>query len=354
MSTEIAIAMRETLEAAEPLGVDWKRAERAILPAGHAPVLLVVIDTEEEFDWSAPFGRENRDVTAIAELPRLQDMFETIGVRPTYVIDYPVATTPSSAAILRSFARAGTAEVGAHLHPWVNPPHIETVSTANSYAGNLPAGLEARKLGELTEAIEKNIGVRPVTYKAGRYGIAPHTVSALRKLGYRCDTSTSPSFNWSGDGGPDYRGYPNYPYWLAGGAPLLEIPTTGGWCGPLRGVGPHLRAVENCASPRRPNLKSLLRRTGLATRPMLSPEGYHLGELQRLTRQLIADGEQVLSLSFHSPTLAEGYTSFVRTPAERAAFFERIRSYARWFKDHVGGEFMTATELHDRVSRPRA
>ena len=38
------------------------------LPREQRPILLVVVDTEEEFDWSAPFDRRNTDVTHLLSL----------------------------------------------------------------------------------------------------------------------------------------------------------------------------------------------------------------------------------------------------------------------------------------------
>jgi len=355
MSTEIAL--KPSTAAKEALGIDLSLARRAHLPAGHGPALLVVIDTEEEFDWSAPFARDNISVSAIQSLPPVQRMFEQVGVRPTYVIDYPVASTKSSAAVIRSFAEAGTAEVGAHLHPWVNPPFTDEdereVSKADSYGGNLSADLERGKLKALAEAIEANVGVRARTYKAGRYGVAPRTIATLRDLGFTCDTSSSPWFDWSGDGGPNFRDYPNFPYWIGGFPPMLEVPTTGGWCGPLRKVGErYLRVVENTNGRRLRTVRGLLRRTGLAVRPMLTPEGYTLAELKRLARQLVDDGLDVLSLSFHSPSVGPGHTAFVRTPQEQAEFIERVRQFCVWFRDEMGGKFMTASELYGKVQQP--
>src|SRR3546814_15137427 len=40
-------------------------AQRSRLPADHPPLLLVVIDTEEEFDWRLPHSRENTAVSAM-------------------------------------------------------------------------------------------------------------------------------------------------------------------------------------------------------------------------------------------------------------------------------------------------
>jgi hypothetical protein len=38
------------------------------LPPDAQPRLFVVVDTEEEFDWSAAFSRANTGVTAIREM----------------------------------------------------------------------------------------------------------------------------------------------------------------------------------------------------------------------------------------------------------------------------------------------
>jgi len=42
------------------------------VPASTAPQLFIIVDTEEEFDWSAPFSRDNVGVTAIQEVGSLQ------------------------------------------------------------------------------------------------------------------------------------------------------------------------------------------------------------------------------------------------------------------------------------------
>ena len=116
------------------------------VPEGTKPSLFVVVDTEEEFDWDAPFSRDAVGVTAIQEVGLLQAVLAKYRVVPTYVIDYPVATTPSSVARLGEFAARGECHIGAHLHPWVNPPYVETVNARNSYACNLGAALEADKI----------------------------------------------------------------------------------------------------------------------------------------------------------------------------------------------------------------
>ena len=46
------------------------------------PILTVVIDTEEEFDWNASHSRSNTSVAAIADIGRVQSIFDDFGVRP--------------------------------------------------------------------------------------------------------------------------------------------------------------------------------------------------------------------------------------------------------------------------------
>jgi hypothetical protein len=329
------------------LGLDATTFRPAELPAGHRPVLLVVVDTEEEFDWSAPFNRAHRAVASIAGLVPVHRMFVELGVRPTYVIDHPVAATGHSADIVAAFAADGSAEIGAHLHPWVTPPDEEPVNAFNSYAGNLEPQLERAKLVELRSAILRGTGVRPVTFKAGRYGVAPRTPAFLGELGFRVDLSSSPGFNWSGDGGADFSGarYPNDPYWLRGTPDILEIPTTGGYFGPLRMLGEALIPVDNGRDRRESMLAAFLRKMRLARRAMLTPEGFRLWELQALAESLLARGSRVLTLSWHSPSARPGHTPFVRSEAELQEFVATLRGFTTWFARQHSGRFATASEV---------
>lgn len=317
-----------------------------ILPRNSQPLLVVVVDTEEEFDWSRPLSRANVATTAIAAQRIAHDkVFSPLGVRPVYVADYPVATDPSAVAALAALATAGACEIGAHLHPWVTPPHDEIVCPRNSYAGNLPPALERAKLRLLTETIERAFGHRPQAYKAGRYGIGRHTAAALADLGYRVDFSVVPRTAFTADGGPDFRGRDAHPSLWPGG--LLELPTSAGFSGAMAGLGPVLH-------PRLPRpLPGLLARTRLLERARLTPEGVSLAEMIRLTRALFAQGIRVFNLAYHSPSLVPGHTPYVRTPEDLADFLDRLRGYLSFFGDSLGGAFVTAAELHRRlVTRP--
>ncbi len=49
------------------------------------PRLVVVIDTEEEFDWSRDFSRDNISVRSMQWIGRIQDIFDEYGITPARV-----------------------------------------------------------------------------------------------------------------------------------------------------------------------------------------------------------------------------------------------------------------------------
>ncbi len=117
------------------------------------PSLYVVVDTEAEFDWNKPFDRSLTKVTSVAAQDKAQAIFDSFGLRPIYVIDYAVASQPEGYEPLRGFLDRHACAIGAHLHPWINPPFEEIISAFNSFGGNLPRELEERKLQTLTTMI---------------------------------------------------------------------------------------------------------------------------------------------------------------------------------------------------------
>ena len=322
----------------------------ARLPAEHAPVLLVVVDTEEEFDWNAPFDRANTGVTHMQRIGEFQSLCDSLGVRPVYVIDQPIATQPEAYEPLRAIHTSGRCEIGAHLHPWVSPPFEEEVNARNSYPGNLPRALERAKLESLVAAIEKNVGVRPVSYKAGRYGFGPNTAATLAELGFRCDLSFCPAFDLSSDGGPDYSEFGCEPAWLDERSKLLSLPTTGAFVGWAASSGTY-RFAQSLRGLRLPGIASRLR---AVERLHLSPEGYSEADNERLTLALFARGLRVFTLALHSPSLATGHTEYVRDEAQRQQFLASIRRYIEFFFSDLGGRNMTARELHERLLKTPA
>lgn len=310
------------------------------------PLLTVIVDTEEEFDWSGPRARENRSVTAIPAQARAHEVFARFGIVPTYAVDFPVAADPDASAFLRGYLEAGLCEIGAHLHPWVNPPDEEPVTALTSYAGNLPPDLERRKLAALTDTIERAFGRPPRVYRAGRYGIGPATPGFLADLGYWVDASVVPHTRFTDDGGPDFVGEGPRPRALDGQPEMMELPLSVGFAGRLRRHGP--RVADRLFSPPsiRAHVPGLLARSGLLERIRLTPEGASVAEQTRLTRALLQDDVRVLSYSYHSPSLAPGNTPYVRDEADLAAFLDTMGGYFAEAIEKQGAVPATATEIY--------
>jgi hypothetical protein len=310
-----------------------------------------VVDTEEEFDWAKGFDRGATGVTAIDDLGRFQDVCEASGIRPAYVVDFPIATQERGCSSLRRFRDEGRAEIGAHLHPWVNPPFEEEVNARNSYPGNLPERLEREKLRRLTEEIEKNFGVRPTLYKAGRYGFGTNTLRTLSELGYLVDTSFCTAFDFSADGGPDYSTAGAEPFWFgAAYDSILEVPNTGAFVGFLGALGRPMHRWATKPAPERLHAPGILARLGAVNRTLLSPEGHSFDEMRRLTLWLSARGVRVFTFSLHSPSMKPGCTPYVRTEADRRDLLGCCRDYFRFFLEEQGGVSMTPAELRRALS----
>jgi len=307
------------------------------------PELLIVVDTEEEFDWGAPFSRQSISTRAVQAQARAHEIYDRFGIVPTYVVDYPVATDAQAVRFLRGLRDAGKAEIGAHLHPWVTPPHVEEVGTRNSYHCNLSPELERIKIETLTQAIARSFGARPTAFKAGRYGYGPKTGRALADLGYEVDCSFLPHTDLSGDGGPDFRGRPDRPHWLPEG--LLEIPLTVGFLGALPRLGEKVDWLFDSPRAERLRIPGALARSGLVARSRLTPEGTPAGEQCRLIEAMAARGHCTFSLTYHSPSLAPGHTPYVRTEGDLADFLAAIEQVLTFFRDTIGGRFTTLSEV---------
>ena len=326
--------------------LDLSRTRPAEVPPDSPPVLIVVIDTEEEFDWSRPLARENTSVASIRAQIRGQEVFARHGVVPTYVVDYPVASDAAAVGILGEFARDGRCEIGAHLHPWVNPPHEEIVSPRNSYAGNLPPALERAKLECLSDTIAEAFGARPAVFRAGRYGVGPASAEILEDLGYNVDLSIVPRTDFSADGGPDFIAFAPYPYWFGRRRRLLEIPLSVGFAGRLAGSGAVLYPVLAGALGMACHAPGVAARLGLLERIRLTPEGADLAALCRLTDSLHAQGCRIFSLSFHSPSLAPGHTPYVRDEDDLRRFLDTLERYFAYFTGRLGGRYSTPARLY--------
>lgn len=325
-------------------------ARRLAAPApGAPPMLLTVIHTEEEFDWASPFDSRQTGVTHMRDIGRVQEIFARHDAKPTYVVDYPIASQSEAVDALTAAIGGSRATIGAHLHPWVSPPVEEAVTVRNSYPGNLPPELERAKLQRLGARIAAAFGTAPTVYLAGRYGFGPNTLSILQEFGYRVDLSPVAMADYSADGGPDYSSQDNHCTW-EGTPPILRIPHSVADIGLLCRGGQRLFQPDGSSLLRRLHVPGILARLGAMERLRLSPEGFELGHLKACATALCGAGVKVLVLSFHSPSVTPGFTPYVRDQADLREFLARVDGFLRYFRDELHGAFATPDEVLARMA----
>lgn len=317
--------------------------------------LLVGIDTEGDNQWDAA-ARVNQTFENLYALPRLHALFARHGVRPTYVITYPVATDSRSADVLRGLLAHGDCEVGAHHHAWETPPCTADDVRRHPYAMQLPRRRFDAQLASLTAAIAAAVGRRPVSYRSGRYGFSADHVAALEREGYLVESSVAPLFYEGHKGGPAFVEAPLSPYFLAyddatapGCSSLLEVPVSAA----LNRRLPKRLQYAYARAPRNYTTKRVLRALRLLRMQWLRPSYSSLDDMIALATRLHDDGEPVLNLIFHSSEAIVGGSPYNRTPTELDAFCDRLERFFTYATSRLRATPATFAEFHDAFAGPK-
>jgi hypothetical protein len=189
---------------------------------------------------------------------------------------------------------------------------------------NLPPRLQEHKIAWLTRAIEDRFGIRPTSFRAGRYGLDGTGASILQHEGYLVDSSVLPFIDYSPSNGPNFDRFPHDPY-LVGSAGLdvpdprgrlVEVPITVGY-NRLNFPRAHaFRKLAEQAPLRHVRAVGLFDRMGLVQRIKFCPEQSDERQLKRLFDVRARQQAGCVVLMFHSSSLVAGGTPYV--PDERA------------------------------------
>ena len=309
--------------------------------------LLVGIDTEGDNQWDAAARRDQRFENIYA-LPRLHALFARHGVRPTYVITYPVAKDARSADVLGGLLAGSDCEIGAHHHAWETPPCSDEDVGRHPYASMLPREQFDAQLRSLTEAITGAVGRAPVSYRSGRFGFSADHVAALEACGYEVESSVAPLFSESHKGGPEFVEAPLTPYYLAydsatrpGSSRVLEVPVSAA-------LNRHLPKTMQHAYARAPKpytTRRILRALRLLRMRWLRPSYSSLDDMIALARDLARWNEPVLNLLFHSSEAIVGGSPYNRTQAELEAFCDRLERFLAFATRDLGAVPATFAEF---------
>ena len=316
--------------------------------------LVVTVDTEEEGLWSGNYA-STATVKNIASVKRFQTLCDRHTIRPTYLITSPVAESPQATKVLRSIQDEGRCEIGTHVHPWNSQPiTIENSSPRDSFLCNLPTEIQRAKIEQLTDSIERNYGRRPVSFRAGRYGINNEGIRILRTLGYRVDSSVLPTADYRKEGGPDFREISCSPYfpsehnYLLPGEDdsLLEVPVTAGYTHCHFEIADCLRRQAMRTPWRQLRAVGILDRTGIATQVKLSPEQASLKQMKQLSSAMDKRGVPVQVLMFHSSSLLPGCSPYVKTEKDLGQFLERLEAFFIFALEQLGLSPITLEECY--------
>ena len=309
--------------------------------------LLVGIDTEGDNQWSAE-ARLNQRFDNIYELPRLHAVFQKHHVRPTYLITWPVAKDPRSAAVLKDLQSGRDCEIGAHHHAWETPPCTEDDVRRHPYALQLPDAQFAAQVSSLTSAVGDAVGERPLSYRSGRFGFSSAHVSDLERAGYTVESSVAPLFYEGHKGGPDFAGAPPTPYFLAyddptvpGTSNLLELPVSAAL---NRRVPPFVERLY-ARAPKPYTTKRVLKKLGIARVQWLRPSYSSADDMCALARRMKADGVPILNLIFHSSEAIVGGSPYNRTAPDLDRFFARLEQVLAYVVNDLGAIPVTFSEF---------
>jgi hypothetical protein len=301
--------------------------------------LCITIDTEPDCDihWkrSDPLSFESV-LSGISGI--LRPIWERYEIKPVYFVSPEVVQNNDCCQVLKKQLERG-AEIGAHLHSEYIQPQQKYDTVAGTPSKEYPCyaystEVELAKIRNLTDLIEEKLGVRPVSYRAARYGADLDTAKSLEKLGYKVDSSVTPEIDWSYQDGPDHSKAPKQPYFISAGgyytpgdSKILEVPIT--------------------ISKKR---AFFLDDKWFFYR-WLRPTHMTFTEMKSLANEFISNYDApVLNMMFHSMEVIPKKTPFVRTAIGQKMYLSRLEKVIRYLKAK-GFKSKTLRELYDEKLR---
>ncbi|MCG8425656.1 MAG: deacetylase [Proteobacteria bacterium] len=320
--------------------------------------LLITIDTEGDNAWAGR-GYENGTENA-RYLPRFQRLCGRFGFMPTYLTTYEMGRDDFFVEFARDALARGECEIGAHPHPWNQPPECPVTSDdmrLQPYLIEYPPEVIAEKLRVLTALLSERFDVEMRSHRAGRWAFDATYARLLASMGYTVDCSVTPHYRSVVDRReepsrvplPDYRRFPTGPYFLdatdisrPGDLPLLEIPMT---LMPL--YGRPTTALYWALPGRR--VKRLMR--GVLGQPAVffRPNGRNRADLLRLARRKLEQRAGYVMLMLHSSEFMAGCNPTFKNERDIEGLYADLEVLFDWLRQH-GVEAATCSQYRDIVA----
>jgi hypothetical protein len=319
-----------------------------------ATLFSMTVDTEEEWDWNAGWPTKALSLTNIRQLPRLQDLCSRLGVAMTYYVNQAVLDDPQARDIVLEIARREHVEIGMHIHPWNTPPFDpdQPVRARETFLPNIPSDLLLAKLRSVYGRFVEH-GLRPTSFRGGRYCSGPITQQFLRENGFVADSSVVPYTTWHDDGAPDYRGRDLYPVRLAPpgprGATLWDIPLTMGFTRRPFSFWQSLHGCIESSWLSRLRLIGIASRLGIVRKVWLNfeqPLGKKMLPFLKVLRNMDLP---CICFTLHSSSLMAGKSNFTPTQADEDGLFAYLEEVFATVSSWPEFQPATVTEIAHKL-----
>ncbi len=284
----------------------------------------------------------------------LSPLFSSYGIKPTYLLSPEVIRDKESRSTLASVKGA---ELGTHLHGEFIDPHAE-YDCDRTKIPQFEYGyeIEKEKLLGLTSLFTESFGRKPLSFRAGRWGISSHTLRILQDLEYQVDSSVAPFSNqvfansrinfWGAPVQPYYPSYKNFR--RKGKMSILEVPAT---C-LVPGL---LNFPSQLISPfneKNRLHRRILRRFGVIPKPIwLRPFKSSSEEIRRGIESLVQarrnDPFIVLNMMFHSNEIEIGGSPYVSDEGDLENYRTSLVEIFDFLKDRFQFDGITLSDTKE-------
>ncbi|MDR0466198.1 MAG: glycosyl transferase family 1 [Deltaproteobacteria bacterium] len=302
--------------------------------------LVLSIDVEEEGLFRGAYARTNPCVLNVAELVRLLPLLEEFDLPVSLLCTHSVFADAAACRSLAAVCARSRVEVGAHLHHWNTPPLGAAGESEQGYesSGRVSDKVLAARLASLFTAGRAFLGRPPTSFRMGKWDLHRRHWPLLAEAGVLVDASVRP-MHYALQG-PDHFDAPADPYVVnVQGHTILEVPLSSlPLCTCLRRLG----ASPGTGGGARKRFAASMRHWGVLA---LLPVEHPLWVMQFFTKQHLAEGGRVLSLTWHSSEMAPGAAPHMPDEAAVVRFIKKIRLYLRWLTGWASVQGRTLDDL---------
>jgi hypothetical protein len=252
-------------------------------------------------------------------------------VATTYFTNWAVLNNAAASDVVLALGEQPGVEIGMHIHPWNTPPllHKGVVSCRETFLENLPQDVVHAKLDTVYSTFLK-CGLRPTSFRGGRYSSGPTVQEYLRCHRFLADASVAPYMTWRDAGAPDYRRRGPEPVRLpprqSGELPLWEIPLTQSFTRrPARFWQECFNLIENSWLAHL-HLIGIADRLGIVRKVWLNFEQPTSGDLLPFLADLRFRKLPCICFTVHSSSFLPGGSPYTRTDADEERLFARMEA----------------------------